>query len=93
MSEKALGGKRGKELNRERWERIRISTKGKDLGEDKGEDLRGEKALGGKEGKGPQQGKGAKDLRKEKGEDLGRENALGGKGRERISTRKGGNRS
>ena len=55
-SEKALGGKGGKELNRERWEKIlarkrekilgakgeRISTKGKDLGEDKGEDLRGE---------------------------------------------------
>ena len=71
----------------------RISTKGKDLGEDKGEDLRGGKALGGKEGKGPQQGKGAKDLREEKGEDLGGGNALGGKGRERISTRKGGNRS
>ena len=62
----------------------RISTKGKDLGEDKGEDLRGGKALGGKEGKGPQQGKGAKDLRKEKGEDLGGENALGGKGAEQL---------
>ena len=49
----------------------RISTKGKDLGEDKGEDLRGGKALGGKGGKGSQQGKGAKDLREEKGEDLG----------------------
>ena len=74
----------------------RISTKGKDLGEDKGEDLRGGKALGGKGGKGgkgSQQGKGAKDLREEKGEDLGGENALGGKGRERISTRKGGKRS
>ena len=53
----------------------------------------GGKALGGKEGKGPQQGKGAKDLREEKGEDLGGENALGGKGRERTSTRKGGKRS
>ena len=70
----------------------RISTTGKDLG-DKGEDLRGGKALGGKGRKGSQQGKQAEDLREEKGEDLGGENALGGKGRERISTRKGGKRS
>ena len=39
---------------------------------EKGEDLRGEKALG---GKGSQQGKGGKHLRKEKGDDL-----RGGKG-------------
>ena len=39
---------------------------GKDLREEKGEDLRGEKALG----KGSQQEKGGKDLREEKGEDL-----------------------
>ena len=74
----------------------RISTKGKDLGEDKGEDLRGKKGLRGERGgggKGSQQGTVAKDLREEKGEDLGGENALGGKGRERISTRKGGERS
>ena len=60
--------------------------------EEKGEDLRGEKAFGGKGGKGSQQGKGAKDLREEKGEDLGGEKALG-KGGERISARKGGKRS
>ena len=47
---------------------------GKDLREAKGEDLRG-KALGGKGGKGSQQGKGGKHLREEKGEDL-----RGGKG-------------
>ena len=50
----------------------RISTKGKDLGEDKGEDLRGGKALGGKGWEGSQQGKGGNNLRKEKGEDLER---------------------
>ena len=48
---------------------------GKDLREEKGEDLRGEKALGGKGGKGSQQGKGGTHLREEKGEDL-----RGGKG-------------
>ena len=35
--------------------------------EEKGEDLRGEKALGGKGGKGSQQGEGGKHLREEKG--------------------------
>ena len=38
---------------------------GKDLREEKGEDLRGEKALGGNGGKG---GKGGKDLRGEGGQ-------------------------
>ena len=40
----------------------------KDLREEKGEDLRGGKALGGKGGKGSQQGKGGKgkDLREER---------------------------
>ena len=37
----------------------------KDLREEKGEDLGGEKALGGKGGKRSQQGMGAKDLREE----------------------------
>ena len=49
----------------------RISTKGKDLGEDKGEDLRGGKALGGKEG-----------LNRERGQRIlgrKREKILGGK--------------
>ena len=46
------------DLNRERWP--------KDLREEKGEDLRGGKALGGKGGKGSEQGKGGKDLREEK---------------------------
>ena len=40
--------------------------------EEKGEDLRGDKALGGKGGKGSQQGKGGNNLRKEKGKDLER---------------------
>ena len=35
--------------------------------EEEGEDLRGEKALGGKGGKGSQQGEGGKHLREEKG--------------------------
>ena len=35
--------------------------------EEKGEDLREEKALGGKGGKGSQQGEGGKHLREEKG--------------------------
>ena len=35
--------------------------------EEKGEDLRGEKALGGKGGKGSQQGEGGKHRREEKG--------------------------
>ena len=43
---------------------------GKDLREEKGEDLRGEKALGGKGGKGSQPGRGGKDLGEEKREDL-----------------------
>ena len=44
---------------------------GKDLRKEKGEALRGGKALGGKGGKGSQQGKGGKDLREERGgEDL-----------------------
>ena len=38
----------------------------KDLREEKGEDLRGGKALGGKGGKGSEQGKGGKDLREER---------------------------
>ena len=40
---------------------------GKALREEKGEDLRGEKALGGKGGKGSQQGMAGKHLREEKG--------------------------
>ena len=40
--------------------------------EEKGEDLRGEKALGGKGGKGSQQGEGGKHLREEKGKIRGR---------------------
>ena len=40
--------------------------------EEKGEDLRGEKALGGKGGKGSQQGEGGKHLR----EDLGRKGGM-----------------
>ena len=40
---------------------------GKDLRKEKGEALRGGKALGGKGGKGSQQGKGGKDLREERG--------------------------
>ena len=44
----------------------------KDLREEKGEDLRKEKALGGKGWIGSQQGKGGNNLRKEKGEDLER---------------------
>ena len=46
------------DLNRERWQKI--------LGQEKGEDLRGGKALGGKGGKGSEQGKGGKDLREER---------------------------
>ena len=38
----------------------------KDLREEKEEDLRGGKALGGKGGKGSEQGKGGKDLREER---------------------------
>ena len=41
---------------------------GKDLREEKGEALRGGKALGGKGWEGSQQGKGGKDLREEKGD-------------------------
>ena len=37
---KALGGKGGKALNRERWQKI--------FGEDKGEDLKGKRTQGGK---------------------------------------------
>ena len=67
----------------------RISTGGKDLGEEKGEDLTGgEKALGGKGGKGSQQGKVAKDLREEKGEDLRGGKAVRGKGGERSQGEK-----
>ena len=53
---------------------------GKNLGEEKGEDLRGEKALGGKGGKESQQGEGGKHLREEKGKNSEGERALGGKG-------------
>ena len=49
---------------------------GKDLRKEKGEALRGGKALGGKGGKGSQQGKGGKDLREERGGKI-----LGRKGR------------
>ena len=59
----------------------------KDLREEKGEDLRAEKALGGEGGKGSQQGRGGKHLRKGKGDDLGAK-ALGERG-EMISTGKG----
>ena len=52
----------------------------KDLREEKGEDLRGEKALGGKGGKGSQQGEGGKHLREEKGKISEGERAFGGKG-------------
>ena len=45
---------------------------GKDLRKEKGEALRGGKALGGKGWEGSQQGKGGNNLRKEKGEDLER---------------------
>ena len=51
----------------------------KDLREEKGEDLRGGKVLGGKGGKGTQQAKGGKDLREERQKIWGK-NALGGKG-------------
>ena len=57
------GGKGGKGSQQGHGEKI--STGGKDLGEAKGEGLRG------KGGKGSQQGKGGKHLREEKGEDLG----------------------
>ena len=63
--------------------RKRISTGGKDLGEEKGEDLRGGKALG---------GKGGKDLNRERrGKILGRKGRRsGGKGlRGERSTGKG----
>ena len=56
--EKTLGGKRlrgeraGKDLNKERWEKI--------LGRKRGKIAGGKKALGGKGGKGSQQGEGKK---------------------------------
>ena len=62
---------------------------GKDLREEKGEDLRVEKALGGKGGKGSQQRKGGKHLREEKGEDLRGEKALGGKGGKDLNRERG----
>ena len=51
--------------------------------------MTGGKALGGKGGKGSQQGKVGEDLREEKREDLRGGKALGGKGGERISAGKG----
>ena len=54
----------------EMGERISTGKGGTYLREEKGEHLRGEKAFGGKGGKGSQQGKGGKDLREEKGEHL-----------------------
>ena len=54
----------------------------KDLREEKGEDLRGGKALGGTGGKGSQPGKGGKDLREER-EKIWGEKALEGKDRKR----------
>ena len=60
---------------------------GKDLRKEKGEALRGGKALGGKGWEGSQQGKGGNNLRKERGKRSGK--ALKGR-RERISTGKGG---
>ena len=56
----------------------------------KGKNSEGERALGGKEGKGPQQGKVPKDLREEKGEDLRGGKALGGKGGKGSEQGKGG---
>ena len=53
---------------------------GKDVREEKGEDLRGERPYGGKGGKGSQQGEGGKHLREEKGKISEGERALGGKG-------------
>ena len=67
----------------------------KGLREEKGEDLRGGKALGGKGGKGSEQGKGGKDLRKKKrsgGKGLRGERGemiSTGKGVEKILGRKG----
>ena len=67
---------------------------GEDPREEKGEGLRGGKALGGERGERISTGKGGpEDLRGKREKTLGGENALGGKGRERISTRKGGKRS
>ena len=63
----------------------------KDLREEKGEDLRGEKALGGKGVKGSQQGKRGKHLREERGDDLRGGKALGGKwGKDRKARRSQG---
>ena len=68
----------------------------KDLREEKGEDLRGGKALGGKGGKGSEQGKGGKDLREEREKIWGQrpwgqrgEMISTGKGVEKILGRKG----
>ena len=54
----ASGGKEGKASQ--------PGKGGKDLSEEKGEDLKGGKALEGKGGKGSQQGTGGKDLREER---------------------------
>ena len=82
------------DLNREKWQKIV---------EGKGKDLRGGKALGGKGGKGSEQGEGGKKRgeRSKEGEALRGGKASGGKGgkdlnRERGETilgRKGGGRS
>ena len=69
----------------------RIPTGGEDLGEEKGEDLTGrEKALGGKGGKGSQQGKVAKLLGRKRAEDLRGGKAFGWKGGKGSQQGKGG---
>ena len=74
-------------------EKCKQGKGGKDLGKEKGEALRGGKALGGKGGQGSQQGKGGKDLREEGGggEDLReeREKIWGGKGGKDLNRKRG----
>ena len=84
--EKALGGKGGKDLNRE-------GGGGKDLGEEKREDFRGGKGLGGKGGKDLNRERGEKILGRKREKISGGGKASGGKGGERISTGQGGTRS